>query len=144
MKFKLLLTTATGAVLLTACDQINQYTQSVPDPSPEQARVAQIAYDHLTRAEFEQLTENFAPELKTKFAQNNKVLKKFAQDLPQQAYQSKKIVAKHLDHSKTHPARYTVSYEYAYPKNLVQYDVSFDPADHQNKIRDINIQIFGE
>jgi hypothetical protein len=37
-----------------------------------------------------------------------------------------------------------VSYEIAYPKNLVQYDVSFDQPNGSTKIRNFNIQVFGE
>lgn len=141
---KLQLLTFASMFVLTACDQLDsQSFDATPNPSPEQEQMAQMAYDHLRHAEFDLLIENFSPELKAKFQQNGKELKKFAQDLPKENYKSKKIVAKHIDQEAPSEGRYTVSYEYAYPKNLVQYDVSFAQVG-SHKIRDINIQIFGE
>lgn len=143
MKIKLL--ALTSVLLLASCDQIGkQASDAIPNPSPEQERVAQVAYDHLRHSEFDDLTENFEPDLKVKFEENGKELKKFAKALPKEEYRSKKIVAKHIENSTDKPSKYTVSYEYGYPKNLVQYDVSFDQAGGSSKIRDINVQIFGE
>jgi len=143
MKIKLV--ALSTVIFLASCDQIGKNAlNSVPDPSVEQEQVAQTAYDHLRHSEFELLTENFAPELKAKFNENGKELKKFARALPKEDYKSKKIVAKHFEEGKSQPSQYKVSYEYAYPKNLVQYDISFDQAGGSTKIQDINVQIFGE
>lgn len=143
MKIKLL--ALTSVLFLASCDEIGKKAMdALPNPSPEQEQVAQITYDHLRHSEFDLLTENFEPELKEKFENNGKEFKKFAHALPKEEYKTKKIVAKNIQKSTEKPSTYTVSYEYAYPKNLVQYDVSFDKAGGSTKIRDINVQIFGE
>ena len=144
MKMKLVALSA--VMFLASCDQIGkQALNSVPDPSPEQEQVAQAVFNHLRYAEFDALTENFTPELQAKVSEkNNKKLKKLAKSLPQVDYKTKKIVSKHFTEAEGKPSEYKVSYEYAYPDNLVQYDVSFDKAGGSTKIHDINIQIFGK
>jgi hypothetical protein len=143
MKMKLVALSA--VMFLASCDQIGkQALNSLPDPSQEQEAAAQTAYDHLRHAEFDALAENFSPALNAKFNANGKELKRFAKQLPKEDYKSKKIVSKHIADGTNQPSEYTVSYEYGYPKNLVQYDVSFDKAGGSSKIQDINIQIFGE
>ena len=143
MKMKLVALSA--VMFLASCDQIGkQALNAVPDPSKEQEQVAQTAYDHLRHSEFDQLTENFSPELKLKLDANSKELKKFAKGLPKENYKFKKIVSKHFEEGINKPSKYTISYEYSYPKNLVQYDISFDKAGGSTKIQDINVQIFGE
>ncbi|MCL6230561.1 DUF3887 domain-containing protein [Acinetobacter amyesii] len=131
---------------LGGCDQIGQKAlNAIPDPSAEQSEVAQAAYDQLREGNFEKLYTYFEPELKAKFEQNEKELRKFARGIPKQDYSRKNIVAKHIEKSTEKPSLYTVTYEYGYTnKNLVQYDVSFDKPVGSNKIRDFNISVFGE
>ena len=131
---------------LGGCDQIGQKAlNAIPDPSAEQTEVAQAAYDQLREGNFEKLYTYFEPELKEKFKQNEKELRKFARGIPKQDYSRKNIVAKHIEKSTEKPSLYTVTYEYGYTnKNLVQYDVSFDKPAGSNKIRDFNISVFGE
>ncbi|WP_180065022.1 DUF3887 domain-containing protein [Acinetobacter sp. YH16037] len=133
-------------IALSGCDQIGQKAlNAIPDPSAEQTEVAQAAYDQLREGNFEKLYTYFEPELKAKFEQNEKELRKFAQGIPKQDYSRKNIVAKHIEKSTEKPSLYTVTYEYGYTnKNLVQYDVSFDKPAGSNKIRDFNISVFGE
>ncbi|WP_180063731.1 MULTISPECIES: DUF3887 domain-containing protein [unclassified Acinetobacter] len=129
-------------IALSGCDQIGQKAlNAIPDPSTEQTEVAQAAYDQLREGNFDKLYTYFEPELKAKFEQNEKELRKFARGIPKQDYSRKNIVAKHIEK----PSLYTVTYEYGYTnKNLVQYDVSFDKPAGSNKIRDFNISVFGE
>lgn len=131
---------------LSGCDQIGQKAlNAIPDPSQEQAQVAQAAYDELRTGNFDQLYTYFEPELKAKFVQNEKELRKFARGIPNQEYSRKNIVAKHIEKATDKPSLYTVTYEYGYTnKNLVQYDVSFDKPAGSSKIRDFNISVFGE
>ena len=133
-------------IALSGCDQIGQKAlNAIPDPSAEQTVVAQAAYDQLREGNFEKLYTYFEPELKAKFEQNEKELRKFARGIPKQDYSRKNIVAKHIEKSTEKPSLYTVTYEYGYTnKNLVQYDVSFDKPVGSNKIRDFNISVFGE
>ena len=56
----------------------------------------------------------------------------------------KKIVSKKIEKSTDKPSLYTVTYEYSYDKNLVQYDVSFDKPNGSTKIRKLNVAVFGE
>lgn len=133
------------SIALSGCDQIGQKAlNAIPDPSQEQAQVAQAAYDELRAGNFDQLYTYFEPELKAKFVQNEKELRKFARGIPNQEYSRKNIVAKHIEKATDKPSLYTVTYEYGYTnKNLVQYDVSFDKPTGSNKIRDFNISVFG-
>ena len=130
---------------LSGCDQIGQKAlNAIPDPSQEQAQVAQAAYDEWRTGNFDQLYTYFEPELKAKFVQNEKELRKFARGIPNQEYSRKNIVAKHIEKATDKPTLYTVTYEYGYTnKNLVQYDVSFDKPAGSSKIRDFNISVFG-
>lgn len=131
---------------LSGCDKIGQKAlNAIPDLSQEQAQVAQAAYDELRTGNFDQLYTYFEPELKAKFVQNEKELRKFARGIPNQEYSRKNIVAKHIEKATDKPSLYTVTYEYGYTnKNLVQYDVSFDKPAGSSKIRDFNISVFGE
>ena len=54
------------------------------------------------------------------------------------------IVSKKIEKSTDKPSLYTVTYEYSYDKNLVQYDVSFDKPNGSTKIRKLNVAVFGE
>ena len=132
-------------IALSGCDQIGQKAlNAIPDPSQEQAQVAQAAYDELRAGNFDQLYTYFEPELKAKFVQNEKELRKFARGIPNQEYSRKNIVAKHIEKATDKPSLYIVTYEYGYTnKNLVQYDVSFDKPAGSSKIRDFNISVFG-
>ena len=59
-------------------------------------------------------------------------------------------MTKKIEQQANQGKQYKISYEIAYPKNLVQYDVSFDAVANsatttqQPKIRNLNIQVFGE
>ncbi len=118
--------------------------EKIPDPSAEQAQVAQEAYDNLRTQNFDQLMTHFEPELQARYQGNQKGMQKFARGLPQEHYKTKKIVSKKLHNEANQPSKYTVTYEYGYDKNLVQYDVSFDKPNGSSKIRDISVSIFGE
>ena len=80
------------------------------------------------------------PKLQAHFEQNPKILKKFATAIPKDVIKSKTLMTKRMEN----PQEYTVSYEISYPKNLVQYDVSFNQPNGSTKINNINIQVFGE
>ncbi len=131
---KICLWFATVAVL-SGCNM----SSSVPDPSPNQDKIAQATYDLLRQGQLEAANQNFEPQLQQYFAQNQKQMKKFSHVLPKTDYKTKKIVAKNIDQN-----MYTVSYEYAYDGNLVQYNVSFDRPQGSEKIRNLDIQVFGK
>ena len=59
-------------------------------------------------------------------------------------FRSKRIIVKKMQQDKTQTELYTVSYEYGYAKNLVQYDVSFDKPGGSPAIHNLNVQVFGE
>ena len=131
------------AVVMSGCGQIGK--TPIADPSAEQAQVAQAVYDQLREGNLEKLYPYFEPELKAKFMQNEKELRKFTRTIPKQDYTRKNIVSKHIETSTEKPSLYTVTYEYGYSnKNLVQYDVSFDKPAGSSKIRNLNLSVFGE
>lgn len=133
MKTQLL---ACGAVLaLAGCGQ-----QDLADPSPAQAQAAEAAYQDLSQRDFEKFVQHLDPKLQAHFTENPKLLKKFASSIPKETIKYKKIMSKSMPNA----GEYKVSYEIAYPKNLVQYDVSFDKPSGSEKITNINIQVFGE
>jgi len=82
--------------------------------------------------------------LQTQFKDNEKLMKRFSRSIPQGEYKSKTLMTKEIEEATNQPGQYKVSYEIAYPENLVQYDVSFDKPNGSNKIRNFNIQVFGE
>ena len=133
-------------IALSGCDQIGQKAlNAIPDPSEAQAEVAQVAYDQLREGNFDQLYVYLEPELKAKFMQNEKELRKFTRGIPDKPYTRKNIVAKHIEKATDKPSLYTVTYEYGYNNtNLVQYDVSFDKPAGSSKIRNLNVFVFGE
>jgi hypothetical protein len=143
MKTKVLL--LSSMLLLSGCEKIGQKVlNSMPDPSEKQAQVAQKAYDDLKDGNFEQFYTYLEPDLKAEFQKNEKELRKFSQGIPKQVFSSKKIVAKNIEKGTNKPSIYKVTYEYGYEnKNLVQYDVSFDKAGGSEKIRDLNVSVFG-
>jgi hypothetical protein len=112
----------------------------LPDPNAAQVQAADAAYQDLSQRDFEGFIEHLDPALQTYFAENPKVLRKFASSIPKDQIKSKTLMSKQMQ-SET---EYKVSYEIAYPKNLVQYDVSFDQPNGSAKINNINIQVFGE
>ena len=71
-------------------------------------------------------------------------MKRFSRWIPQGEYKSKSLRTKQIEEATNQPSQYKVSYEIAYPNNLVQYDVSFDKPNGSDKIRNFNIQVFGE
>lgn len=134
-----------SVLALSGCDKLGQQAMNaLPDPSASQAQAAQGAYDDLRAQNFDQLMTRLEPELQAKFDGNEKQMHKFARGLPKAEYKTKKIVAKNMVKSTGQPSKYTVTYEYAYEKNLVQYDVSFDQAGGSDKIRDLSVSVFGE
>ena len=112
----------------------------LPDPNAAQVQAADAAYQDLSQRDFEGFIEHLDPALQTYFAENPKVLRKFASSIPKDQIKSKTLMSKQMQ-SET---EYKVSYEIAYPKNLVQYDVSFDQPNGSAKINNINIQVFRE
>ncbi|MGQ9372429.1 DUF3887 domain-containing protein [Acinetobacter tandoii] len=132
-----------SVLAFSGCDKLGQQA-NIPDPSPQQVQAAQEAYDDLRAQNFDQLMTHFEPELQARYQGNQKDMQKFARGLPQENYKTKKIVSKKLLNESNQPSKYTVTYEYAYDKNLVQYDVSFDKPDGSSKIRDISVSVFGE
>ena len=128
---------------LGGCEKLSQGTD-IPEPSTEQSQVAQQAYDDLRSQNFDHLMKNFEPELQARYKGNEKAMQKFARGLPQENYKTKKIVSKKFLNEPNQASKYTVTYEYAYDKNLVQYDVSFDKPNGSAKIRDISVSVFGE
>ncbi len=53
-------------------------------------------------------------------------------------------MTKEIEEATNQPGQIRSANEIAYPENLVQYDVSFDKPNGINKIRNFNIQVFGE
>lgn len=139
MKTRLMLLTA--AIALSGC---NNAMDSMPDPSPEQEKAAQVAYEDLRDGKYDEFLAQLEPKLQTEFQNNEKIIKRFSRSIPQGEYKSKTIMRKSFEENNGKPSEYKVSYEIAYPKNLVQYDVSFDQPNGSTKIRNFNIQVFGE
>jgi hypothetical protein len=137
--FKMGFSLCTVAMMFVGC----QPTQQLADPSAAQEQAAFTAYEHLKEGQFDDFLSQLEPTLQAHFQDNQKVMKKFAASIPKQQYSSKKILIKQMaeEQGKSH---YKVSYELKYPQNLVQYDVSFDAPNGSEKIRNFNIQVFGE
>ena len=114
--------------------------QNLADPSAAQVQAAEAAYQDLSARNFEQFMQHLDPKLQAYFQENPRVLKKFASAIPKEHIKSKALMSKRMQSE----AEYKVSYEIAYPKNLVQYDVSFDRPNGSTQINNINIQVFGE
>lgn len=138
MKTKLMLLAA--AVTLSGCNSMD----NIPNPSPEQEKAAQLAYEDLRDGKYEEFLDQLEPQLQTQFKDNEKLMKRFSRSIPQGEYKSKTLMTKEIEEATNQPGQYKVSYEIAYPENLVQYDVSFDKPNGGNKIRNFNIQVFGE
>ncbi len=138
MKTKLMLLAA--AVALSGCNSMD----NIPNPSPEQEKAAQLAYEDLRDGKYEEFLDKLEPQLQTQFKDNEKLMKRFSRSIPQGEYKSKTLMTKEIEEATNQPGQYKVSYEIAYPENLVQYDVSFDKPNGSNKIRNFNIQVFGE
>src|SRR5690606_36650222 len=113
-------------------------------PSPEQEQAAQLAYEDLRDGKYDEFLEQLEPQLQTQYKDNEKLMKLFSRSIPKGAYKSKTLMTKQIEEAANQPGQYNISYEIAYPNNLVQYDVSFDQPNGSNKIRNINIQVFGE
>ncbi|WP_180169219.1 DUF3887 domain-containing protein [Acinetobacter sp. YH12021] len=138
MKTKLMLLAA--AVALSGCNSMD----NIPDPSPEQEKAAQLAYEDLRDGKYDEFLDQLEPQLQTQFKDNEKLMKRFSRSIPQGEYKSKTLMTKEIEEATNQHGQYKVSYEIAYPENLVQYDVSFDKPNGSNKIRNFNIQVFGE
>ena len=130
----------TSVLALSACDNS---MKDIPDPSAAQAQAAEVAYNDLRDGKFEDFLAHLEPELQTHFKENEKIMKKFSHQIPKGEYKSKTLLIKQVQESTAEPSQFKVSYEIAYPKNLVQYDVSFDKPNGNTKIRNFNIQVFG-
>lgn len=132
---------------LAGCGQVQD---NVPEPTEAQQQVAFSAYTDLQKGQYEQFLSHLEPELQQYFQENQRVMKKFTSAIPKDTERSRTLMIKKIEHQANHSQQYKVSYEIAYPKNLVQYDVSFDEginaltAKNQPKIRNLNIQVFGE
>ncbi|MCO8060558.1 DUF3887 domain-containing protein [Acinetobacter lwoffii] len=138
MKTKLMLLAA--AVALSGCNSMD----NIPNPSPEQEKAAQLAYEDLRDGKYDEFLDQLEPQLQTQFKDNEKLMKRFSRSIPQGEYKSKTLMTKEIEEATNQPGQYKVSYEISYPENLVQYDVSFDKPNGSNKIRNFNIQVFGE
>ena len=138
MKTKLMLLAA--AVALSGCNSMD----NIPDPSPEQEKAAQLAYEDLRDGKYDEFLDQLEPQLLTQFKDNEKLMKRFSRSIPQGEYKSKTLMTKEIEEATNQLGQYKVSYEIAYLENLVQYDVSFDKPNGSNKIRNFNIQVFGE
>lgn len=126
------------ALLLAACSG----TAEIADPSAAQAQAADQAFADLRDGKYEVFLNHLEPKLQAHFQDNPKILKKFSASIPKQAYLDKKIMTKNLEQDNGQ-SQYKISYELKYPKNLVQYDVSFDAPNGSAKISNFNIQVFG-
>ena len=129
----------TSVLALTACGSNND----VADPSAEQAKAAEIAYNDLRDGKFDEFLGHLEPELQSHFKENEKIMKKFSHQIPKGDYKSKTLLIKKIEEDTSKSKQFKVSYEIAYPKNLVQYDVSFDQPNGSTQIRNFNIQVFG-
>lgn len=139
MKTRLMLLSA--AIALSGC---NNAMDSMPDPSPEQEKAAQVAYEDLRDGKYDEFLAQLEPKLQAEFQNNEKIMKRFSRSIPQGEYKSKTLMTKEIEEATNQLGQYKVSYEIAYPENLVQYDVSFDKPNGSTKIRNFNIQVFGE
>lgn len=117
--------------------------KDIANPSAAQEQAAEMAYRNLRDGQFDDFLTHLEPELAAHFQDNQKIMKKFAREIPKGEYKSKTLMVKQIEKSTAAPSQYKVSYEIAYPKNLVQYDVSFDQPNGSTKIRNFNIQVFG-
>ncbi len=143
MKVKILLLSSLFA--LAGCDKLGQKAMdAIPNPSPAQEQVAVGAYNDLRDKNFDEFLTYLEPELQAEFNKDTKTLRKFSYVLPKSELKHKKIVSKKIEKSTDKPSLYTVTYEYSYDKNLVQYDVSFDKPNGSTKIRKLNVAVFGE
>lgn len=129
-----------SAFLLSAC---NGSGDDIPDPSPEQAKAAEVAYIDLRDGKYDDFLAHLAPELQSYFKENEKTMKKFSREIPKDDYKSKTLMVKKIDEGSDATGQYKVSYEIAYPKNLVQYDVSFDQPNGRAEIQNFNIRVYG-
>ncbi len=147
MKKKVALIFAATMLSLVGCKQSQD---QVPEPTAAQQQVAFAAYDQLRDGEYEQFLTHLEPELQQYFQDNQRVMKKFSKSIPKDAERSRTLMTKKIEQQANQSKQYKISYEIAYPKNLVQYDVSFDAVANsatttqQPKIRNLNIQVFGE
>ena len=128
-----------SAVLLSACGQ-----QQVADPSAAQEQAALAAYNDLKAGQFDAFLAHLTPDLQKEFQDNPKVMKKFSYSIPDSELKSKTLMVKSMVTQTNQPSEFKVSYEMAYPKNLVQYDVSFDKPNGSPQIQNFNIRVYGE
>ena len=138
MKTKLM--SLAGLALLAGCST----TEQVADPSTAQTQAAEIAYNDLRDGNYEEFLSYLDPKLQQYFQENQKTMKKFSHSIPEGEYKSKTLMVKTFVEKSGQPSEYKVSYEIAYPNNLVQYDVSFDKPNGSSKIQNFYIRVYGE
>jgi len=110
MKTKLMLLAA--AVALSGCNSMD----NIPDPSPEQEKAAQLAYEDLRDGKYDEFLDQLEPQLQTQFKDNEKLMKRFSRSIPQGEYKSKTLMTKEIEEATNQLGQYKVSYEIAYPK----------------------------
>lgn len=128
-------------LLLTACASPNN---ELPNPSQAQEKAAFEAYTDLQNSDYDAFLLHLDPNLQSYFKENEKVMRKFSHSIPNEAYKSKTLMTKKIETDASGVEQYKVSYEITYPKNLVQYDVSFDRAQGDSTIKNFNVRVFGE
>ncbi|WP_171266081.1 DUF4878 domain-containing protein [Acinetobacter sp. LoGeW2-3] len=139
MKTKLML--LAGLSVLAGC---SNNAKQVPDPSAAQVQAAEIAYKDLRDGKYEEFLSYLDPKLQQYFQENQKTMKKFSHSIPEGEYKSKTLMVKTFVEGTGKLSEYKVSYEIAYPNNLVQYDVSFDKPNGSAKIQNFYIRVYGE
>lgn len=139
MKTKLML--LAGLTLLAGC---GQNSDQVPNPSAAQEQAAEDAYSDLRDRKYDEFLSHLDPELKQYFQENQKTMRQFSYAIPEGEYKSKTLMVKKFEQPSGKPSEYKVSYEIAYPGNLVQYDVSFDKPNGSSTIQNFYIRVYGK
>lgn len=139
MKTKLML--LAGLTLLAGC---GQNSDQVPNPSAAQEQAAEDAYSDLRDRKYDEFLSHLDPELKQYFQENQKTMRQFSYAIPEGEYKSKTLMVKKFEQSSGKSSEYKVSYEIAYPGNLVQYDVSFDKPNGSSTIQNFYIRVYGK
>lgn len=129
-----------SVLLLAACGGSKN---DIPDPSAAQTLAAETAYNDLRDRKYDAFLEHLDPKLQAHFKDNEKLMKKFSYTIPDGEYKSKTLMVKKIEQPENKPAEFKVSYEIAYPGNLVQYDVSFDQPNGSTQIQNFNIRVYG-
>ncbi len=132
---------------LAGCGQVQD---NVPEPTAAQQQVAFSAYTDLQKGQYEQFLTHLEPELQQYFQDNQRVMKKFTSAIPKDAERSRTLMIKKLSSKPITVSNTKSAMKLPILKTWMQYDVSFDEgtnaltATNQPKIRNLNIQVFGE